>query len=72
MQKVVYYNQKEGKIKNKEETEMMKEYYVTVTGTKGYFAKHFMATTEEEAEQMIIDKYKDILGKVKKVNAREV
>ena len=28
--------------------------------------------TIKEAEQMIIDKYKDILGKVKKVNAREV
>ena len=51
---------------------MKKEYYVTVSGTKGYFAKHFLAETEEEAEQMIIDKYKDILGKVKKVHAREV
>jgi hypothetical protein len=49
----------------------MKEYYVTLTGTGGYFGDIVKANTEEEAIEMVTKKFAKVVKKIKKVFVKE-
>ena len=45
----------------------MTEFYVAITGTKGYFADIVKANNKEEAIAKTIERFAKVAGKVKKV-----